>query len=986
MAEVRLALLGPPIVESDGCPVGFDTRKAIALLALLALDGKGRARADLAAMLWPDSEERRARAALRRTLSTTTAGVGDVLDAGRDVVALVPARTRVDATDFRTLVAQDDADSLARAVRLYRGDFLSGFSLRGCPEFEEWQLFTGESLRLQMESALSRLVEMRVGLGQLEAAVQDARRWLAMDPLSEPAHQALIRLYAWTGRRSLALRQYRTCVRTLSRELKVAPLRETTVLYRDVLAERLAPPPRPKGRRQGRDGPARAESQVAAPVGPVAPVGPAAPVRPVAPVGPVGPAAPVRPAACDRGLSAPALLVGRAGELASLQAAWSSSAAGGALAGIAGEAGSGKTRLVEALSVLCQDAGASRVLVRCHESERPMAYAVAGEILRMAYASRPEAFRGLNVAEKVELSRLLPFLAPAAVPAPIAEGSAARARFFAAVADVVAAALEPVRGDAGEGPPGLLVVDDAQWADGASLELLAYLGRRAESLHGLLLVTWAPEAATGPGINDLTDVVRQSGGPVIALEPFGRAEVADVLADAGARGDPDWLLAETHGVPLLVVEYARALARGDLDPESSVGPPASVRRLLEAKVAAAGEVTVQTLSAMAILGRSSSLELLRAVSGRDESETVVAVEDALRRRLLVERPGRLGAVAEYDFPYSGLARTCYQRTTLARRRLLHSRAADALAHQADLRGTGTPGAIAWHLQEAGRDVEAAGWWWWAAQRSRSLSAHEEALAQLQSAQALGHPDHLVCEALGDVLTKLGRYPEALTAYERAAAGHEPGSPELAGIEHSLADVHHRLGDHASAEAHLAIALELVPAEDSRRRAALEADRSLVAYHGGDLVRSREHAERALSQALAGGDAATLAQALNVSGMLAADQGDLVAAEDDLTRAVERGRGLEDRGPLGAALNNLARVLEKAGRRGEALAVQREALAVGERHGDRHRIAALHTNLADLLHAEGDEEGAMEHLKVAARLFATVDAGARRPGIWTLVAW
>jgi hypothetical protein len=71
----------------------------------------------------------------------------------------------------------------------------------------------------------------------------------------------------------------------------------------------------------------------------------------------------------------------------------------------------------------------------------------------------------------------------------------------------------------------------------------------------------------------------------------------------------------------------------------------------------------------------------------------------------------------------------------------------------------------------------------------------------------------------------------------------------------------------------------------------------------------------------------------------------------------------------------------------AVAVAREALQLGLEHGDRHRAAALHTNLADLLHASGHQQEAREHLTSAARLYATLDDDdLRRPEIWKLARW
>ena len=106
MAELGLALLGPPVVTWDGAPVSFDTRKATAVLALLAVDGRELSRERLAALLWPEADTARARASLRRTLSVTATAVGGALDVTRTAVALKPSRARVDVTEFETLSAR----------------------------------------------------------------------------------------------------------------------------------------------------------------------------------------------------------------------------------------------------------------------------------------------------------------------------------------------------------------------------------------------------------------------------------------------------------------------------------------------------------------------------------------------------------------------------------------------------------------------------------------------------------------------------------------------------------------------------------------------------------------------------------------------------------------------------------------------------------------------------------------------------------------
>jgi tetratricopeptide (TPR) repeat protein len=122
-------------------------------------------------------------------------------------------------------------------------------------------------------------------------------------------------------------------------------------------------------------------------------------------------------------------------------------------------------------------------------------------------------------------------------------------------------------------------------------------------------------------------------------------------------------------------------------------------------------------------------------------------------------------------------------------------------------------------------------------------------------------------------------------------------------------------------------------------------------------------------------------------MLAARAGEGPAAETYLRDSLAEARQLPELGAAVAALNNLARLLAETGRNREALVLAAEALELGSELGDQHRVAALHTNMADLLHADGQGDAAMTHLKEAARRFASVDVGgAPRPEIWTLVEW
>ena len=212
MPHLTIALLGPPRVEQDGAPIEVDTRKAIALLAYLAVgEAAGASRGSLAALFWPEVDQARAHAALRRTLSALHKAVdGETLRIEREGVSL-PRTGDVwcDVTEFLARLAAGRAHGhpaqavcdqclapLAEAAALYRDDFMAGFTLRDSPGFDDWQFFQTEALRRALAGALERLVAGHSRRGEWDTAGAYARRWLALDPLHEPAHRRLMELYA----------------------------------------------------------------------------------------------------------------------------------------------------------------------------------------------------------------------------------------------------------------------------------------------------------------------------------------------------------------------------------------------------------------------------------------------------------------------------------------------------------------------------------------------------------------------------------------------------------------------------------------------------------------------------------------------------------------------------------------------------------------------------------------------------------------------
>ncbi|MEZ4560349.1 MAG: BTAD domain-containing putative transcriptional regulator [Caldilineaceae bacterium] len=237
MSRLTIQLLGAPTIAVDGQPIETDTRKATALMAYLAMQPGVHTRDHLATLLWPDLDQTRARAALRRTLSALNRTLASAwLDVTRESLALrQDATVGIDAHRFRTLAAPDAAlAQLEDAAACYTGDFLAGFSLRDSPLFDDWQFFAAEELRHTLVDVLDRLGDGLARGGRFDDAIGHMRRRLQLDPLHEAAHRTLMRLYVWNDQRNAALRQYRECVRILDDELGVPPLDETTALHDEI--------------------------------------------------------------------------------------------------------------------------------------------------------------------------------------------------------------------------------------------------------------------------------------------------------------------------------------------------------------------------------------------------------------------------------------------------------------------------------------------------------------------------------------------------------------------------------------------------------------------------------------------------------------------------------------------------------------------------------------------------------------------------------
>lgn len=1071
MTSLKILLLGSPRIERDHNPISVDTRKAIALLAYLAVTQETHTRDALAFLLYPEYDQGRARAALRRTLSALKRGIGDGwLDSDRDTVALchLPGMY-LDVAEFRKHLAecagqQPDRSSsgttsschdcivqLSAAADLYRDDFMAGFTLRDSAAFDEWQFLETERLRREYGNALEQLIRCLAAQDRLLDALEHARRWLALDPLHEPAHRALMLLYAWTGQHSAALRQYRQCVRILDSELGVAPVDQTTRLYEDIKERRLV---RPVSRRQE-------EPELGRPSAPTWDLA----AEPDGTQHPSASPTPLAASSLSWSRSSPERLplVGRNDQIQRLIEAHRLVKNSGHLVLIEGEPGIGKTRLAEEFLSWAQEQGAVTLTGRCYEGEAYLAYSPWVDALRGALAQSELVSRLAETPGHwlAEVGRLLPEISqwhPNLPQTRQLDSPGAQAHFFEGVCQVLLALF-------GTDPPGVFFLDDLHWADEATINLLIYLVRRLQGKPLVLVATWtSPDWSMQPrhrviaaqsrglpgssgvakldygsdpdnaGLEDvapeghrrigvalserdergdvlathrlsrlLAEAQRNNLGTLLSLPRLGQEDVATLVSAASVAELQtseynERLYQESEGLPLFVAEYLASDKFANLqEADGRWAIPKGVRDLLWGRLAsldenARGNQSVwQVLTTAAAIGRSFDFDTVRMASGRSEEEVISSLEDLIARGLIREGHGLAESPHEptYDFSHEQLRKLVYEETSLARRRLLHRRVAQALTRRHRRAAMGPIAAqVGHHYQLAGQEADASEYYRIAGEHARGLYANAEALTHFRLALALGHPaTNELHEAIGDLETLAGRYDAALESYEIAAALADVRTP-AAHLEHKLGLVHHRQGHWQLAQTYYQAAAEIwQQGEHSKELAYLYADWSLNAHRLQMDQQAQEFAAKSLILAERAQDARALAHAHDILGILDRKSGDIDGARFHLQQSLALAETLRDPSATVSALNNLGLAHQAAGQTDQAIALLERALALCSAQGDRHREAALHNNLADLLHADGQPQAAMEHLKQAVGIFAEIgQEEVWEPEIWKLVEW
>jgi DNA-binding SARP family transcriptional activator len=680
--ELDLSVLGPLRARRDGKEAGLGGRRQQAVLARLLLAGGDVVSADrLVDDLWAGEPPASATNTLQSYVSNLRRILGPsdppIIERAGEGYRLRLDEGAARSVRFEQLVASSASASdpsrtvalLDEGLALWEGPALADFA------DEEWAV--GDAVRLDelRLAATEARFQAQLDLGAHALVVGDLDAAVREHPLRERLTELLVLALYRCGRQAEALRAYERTRRHLGDELGLDPGPDLADLANRVAAQdpSLAAP----------EAPARIEEPAAGPAGHGG--------RPDKPP-PTGIIAsqvlvPLPPAVAER--RSRSGFVGRSAELAALEDAWEAASSVGGEAGVVtltGEPGAGKTRLAQHFAHQVFESGGRVLWGRCG-AENLVAYQPVLEACRTAFRSLGPEVVDAALATWPGLRRLLPDLG---APDAEQEGRAERYELFEAAAGLVRSVTS--------GAPMLLVIDDLQWVDTATLSMLDHLLHHTD---GRFLVIGTLRRPAGRPTQELdrflTDLRRSRRVDHVDVGGFAPDEVAELLAGRGVEvsgRQAAEVCSRTGGNPFFV----EALAEGgqDLATGDARDVPDSVREVLDQRVAALDAAATRVLTAAAVVGLRVDLDLLAEVVGVDLDAVLDVVDAAVEVGLLAEDE-ELGRVT---FPHALVRQALVARIGRNREALLHLKIADAIEAGPPTVDQATT--VAQHLLSAGR--------------------------------------------------------------------------------------------------------------------------------------------------------------------------------------------------------------------------------------------------------------------------------------------
>jgi tetratricopeptide (TPR) repeat protein len=606
----------------------------------------------------------------------------------------------------------------------------SGNLLPAC--YDDWVLDERAKLRAEAYGVLVRLTEEAAGRDDHKATIRHAQRIIDLEPTDEAAVRIQMEAHLALGDRAAALRSYHRYAEVLERDLAVAPGEAIGAMYQQLRTGTLN-----RDEAQGKD---------------------------LAPV-------------------AESPFVGRDLEWNQLNEAWNTAREGGAhLLLVTGEPGIGKSRLALELGRRVRAEGHVVASARAYEAAGRLPWGPVVDLLRSdALRSHIDT---LDTVWRAELARLLPELLDASQSSgPSQAGDLAqRHRLFDAVNRAIVVGHRPR----------LLIIDDLQWCDAETIELIGFVVRSGQTAPVLIVgtVRWEEIPQHHPLVGLVDALGHDQAVTIVSLDRLDEATTATLAARLRAEDTIDPKLAarlwsETEGNPLFVIEALRAGISSD--GSQAVLTP-TMRAVLRARLGQLTDGARRLAEVAAVIGRPFSVGLIVLATGTDERELVDHVDELWRRRIIRDQGLR------YDFSHDKLRAVALEMVSPARRRQLHRAVAEAIAVDLHNDIDAASPQLAAHYDQAGMVEPAIDAYRVAGARAVAVSAPQEAVTMFRRALALltdlpPSPDRDALEldiriALGSPLVALEGYGSkgAHQLYERALSLcrklHKPVDPPI----------------------------------------------------------------------------------------------------------------------------------------------------------------------------------------------------------------
>ncbi|GCE09419.1 ATP-binding protein [Dictyobacter aurantiacus] len=858
MSDLKIALLGTPIVEHCGQRVTFYDRKTLALLIYLATEPGVHSRQMLARLLWSESDAAHGRAALRIALLHLRQALEEKMAARHGAHLLIthdtlgldlssgieldlhafetawtllqqlPAPEMMPGEARRTVIAH-----LQQAIAFYRGGFLDNFALRDAIDFDHWVGMQRQIWFKRIEQILDWLSQLQNAEGQIEQAIETVERWRTYDALNETIYLRLMQLHFSLGNRVAALKTYETCQEVLHAELSARPSSSLQAL--SDLIRNTSPVPRGKNYTSTNEGTSSVRTLLEIP------------------------------------------FVGRGANLSRLITFYEKAAGGQPhIVMLEGEAGAGKSRLASAFLDWARVQGARILEAKAYETYQRLAYQPLLDCFRPFIEQTRDLHHLLSDTWIAELSRLWPELCERYpdLPAPTIDEAFASTRLLEALARLGQASATQ--------QPLLLFIDDLQWADEATLDALHYLSRRwsDRAVPVLLLFnrrigTVRTQSRLGEWLTNLKSVISLTRLELGPLSPQDLLHIAHTLLTAqetlptGSRaGDLSeqhdhtstttlsaeqfaaWLYAETQGQPFYVVALLEELLEhGGLVPRFLEGKgwifepqaallqtgafggrlPANVREVLQSRLDQLSPATRDLLAAAAVLDHDFTFEHLCRIAQLSTHEGLIGLDEALNSLFLREsrRQSESSHTICYVFVHDKMRELVYREMGKERRHVFHGRALQLLKE------IDAPAAeVAYHAVASGATDAVFRWSLAAGDEALHVFAIRDAIRHYEQAHQLINKQEMQVPAaeLAHLFTQLGR------AYEHrndAQAAHATYQMMLTTARQS-ADP----GMECSALNHLAVLIS----EDFSQM-----PRAMALLHDALVVAERSHDKRAIAQ-------------------------------------------------------------------------------------------------------------------------------------------